>query len=272
MAGDPKLRMAVIASSDLIDYFCLRKKFLVYNLVNRNLRIRYQGSFLGVLWTLITPLAMAWVYYFIFKIIFKVQAPHYLVYVLSGVIPWTFFSQTIMEGMESIVSNVSLLTRVNIPLQVFNYAISLTALINIFVALPVILGFAILSGIRFTPAIAFLPFYFSLILFFGYALSVISAAMYVFFRDLRHILGIVMQIWFYATPVLYQESMIPDPYRWILLANPVGPLFVGIRSVLIQGQLPADIYLIATLIWTLVIFTGSILCHKHFYKGLVELI
>src|SRR3954453_19323172 len=88
-----------------IDFFCLGKKFLVYNMVSRNLKIKYRRSVLGVFWTLLSPIAMTVVYYFVFKVILQVRMPHYLVFILSGVLPWTFFSQSLSEGMESIAGS-----------------------------------------------------------------------------------------------------------------------------------------------------------------------
>src|SRR5689334_7103760 len=97
-----------------VDLFCLGKKFLVFNLVSRNLKLKYRRSVLGVFWTLLSPIAMGMVYYFIFKVILKVQMPYYLAFILSGVLPWTFFNQTILEGLESVVGSWSIVTKVPI--------------------------------------------------------------------------------------------------------------------------------------------------------------
>jgi ABC-type polysaccharide/polyol phosphate export permease len=130
-----------------VDLFCVGKKFLVFNLVSRNLKIKYRRSILGIFWTLLSPVAMGFVYYFVFKVILKVQIPHYLAFILSGVLPWSFFAQTVLEGMESIVSNWSIVTKVPIPIQVFSYVNAVTNLTTLFLALPVFIGAAYFTDV-----------------------------------------------------------------------------------------------------------------------------
>src|SRR5690349_10337533 len=111
-----------------VDLFCFSKKFLVFNLVSKNLKTKYHRSFLGIFWTLISPLSMGLVYFFAFKVVMKVQQPHYLALLLCGVLPWSFFSQTLGEGTESIVNSFGLLSKVPIPLPVFPFVGALTNL------------------------------------------------------------------------------------------------------------------------------------------------
>src|SRR6202035_5870261 len=129
-----------------IDIFCVSKKFLVFNLVGRNLKVKYRRSVLGVLWTLLSPLATVMIFYFVFKVILKVQIPHYMAFLVSGVLPWSFFSQTINEGMDSIVGNAGIAAKVPVPIQIFPLVGAITNFITLFLALPVILGISILTS------------------------------------------------------------------------------------------------------------------------------
>src|SRR4051794_1756265 len=101
-----KMQLLAVFQPFGIDLFCLGKKFLVFNLVSRNLKIKYHRSVLGLFWTLINPLAITLIFYFVFKVVLNVQIPHYLAFILSGMLPWSFFNQTMMEGMEAIVANL----------------------------------------------------------------------------------------------------------------------------------------------------------------------
>jgi len=135
-----------------IDIFCLSKKFLVYNLVSRNLKVKYRRSVLGVLWTLAAPVAISVIYYFVFKVILKISIPHYPVFILAGVLFWNFFSMTVIESMESIVANWVIVTKIPIPLQVFPFSGAMTNLTTLLLALPVLWTVAAFSGVPITPA------------------------------------------------------------------------------------------------------------------------
>jgi ABC-type polysaccharide/polyol phosphate export permease len=240
-----------------VDFFCLGKKFLVFNLVSRNLKVKYRRSVLGVLWTVLSPLAMTAVYYFVFKIILKVTIPHYLVFIVSGILPWSFFSQSTIEGMESIVGNLGLVTKVPIPLQLFPFVGTLTNLTTLTIATPILIAAAVVSDVPLGLHLLMLGFYFPVLFF-------------VFLRDLRHITGIVMQIWFYATPVVYQDSMIPEKLRWTIYANPVAPVFIGLHQVLAGGAWPGGTLVIASVGWTVALTLTASFVYKRYNRILVE--
>ena len=235
-----------------IDIFCTGKKFLVYNMVGRNLKIKYRRSALGIFWTLLSPLSLVGIYYFVFKVIMQVSTPHYLAYLVSGILPWAFFQQTIMEGMESIAGNSNLISKIPIPLQVFPLVGTVTNLVTLALALPIMIGVAVLSGIQLGPSLLALPFFFLVIATVAYAMSLIIGIVFVYFQDLRHITGLVMQLWFYATPVLYREEMIPDRYKFLVYVNPIGSAVVSIHQILSIGMWPDPKHFFTALIWAVI--------------------
>ncbi|MEK6706260.1 MAG: ABC transporter permease [Bdellovibrionota bacterium] len=253
-----------------IDFFCLGKKFLVFNLVSRNLKIKYRRSILGLFWTLLAPIAMAFVYYFVFQVILNIQVPHYLVFILSGILLWTFFSQTLMEGLESVVGNWGLISKVPIPLQIFPYVGTLTNLVTLLLSLPIIIGAAIIFKTPIGASMVLIPFYFFLLFIMAYSLSFIAGVAFVYFRDLRHLMGIVMQLWFYSTPVIYDENMIPPQYRWVIFLNPVGHIFTGMHTIFINGGWPSLKHASMATIWAIVALYAAILMKKYFFKEVVE--
>lgn len=252
------------------DAFCFNKKFLVFNLVNRNLKIKYRRSFFGFFWTIIAPLATSIIYYFVFKIILKIDRPHYLPFILCGLIPWAFFTQSISEATESIVSNQGLISKIPVPIQVFPLVVSITNFSTLLFALPIILVSAWLSGVVPSLAVFLILPYFLALLLISYALGAVLAVMYVYLRDLKHALGLLLQIWFYATPIIYDINMIPEKYRFILGLNPVGYIFVGIQESVLGATKNAAFALVGACSWSLFSLVLLRFTFKRFRGGLPE--
>lgn len=253
-----------------VDLFCTGKKFLVFNLVSRNLKIKYRRSIFGFFWTILNPLATAMVFYLVFKVFLKVAIPNYLVFILCGIFPWTFFSGTLLENMESLVGNQGLLSKIPIPLHIFPYVGSVTNLVTLFLSLPILMGAAIFTGVPLGPSVVLLPLLFFALFLLAYSFSMILSIAFVYFRDLRHIMGILMQIWFYGTPVIYDESMVPENFKWLLYANPVALIFTELRHILVHGEWPDPARLASVAAWTLGVLTVGLLVQKNFSESLVE--
>ena len=234
------------------ELFNLHRKFLVYNLVMRNLKVKYRRSALGFLWTLLVPMSQAAIYYVVFLKILKIQIAHYVPFILSGVLVWTFFSNTLTEAMESLLNNSNLLTKIPVPLQTFPWVAALSHAINLGLALPVIVLFMLLDGLPITPAfVLVLPILFATVII-AFAIGLTFALVMVFFRDLRYVLALVLQVWLYATPVFYNESMIPKKLEWMLWLNPIGLVFTSIHGIILDGRAPATTALLGVTGWTVV--------------------
>lgn len=253
-----------------VDLFCLGKKFLVYNLVSRNLKVKYRRSFFGFFWTLLSPLAMSLVYYYVFKVIMNNNTPHYLPFILSGVLPWAFFSSTVIEGMEALVNNIGVLAKVAVPLQVFPFVGSVTNAVTLLLSLPILIGAVLYSRIEVTPAWILIFPVLGLVFLMGYSVALILSVFFVFLRDLRHIMGIVMQIWFYATPILYDESFIPARLQFVLWLNPISHCFTAIHRILIAGLPPTLEQWGASVVWALVLVSVAVFVQIKFGRELVE--
>lgn len=231
---------------------CYSRKFLIYNMVGRNLKLRYRRSALGFLWTILLPMGMGAMYYTVFSFVFKVQIPNYAAMIITGILFWTFFSQSLAESMDSFISNFGLVTKVSIPINVFAFSICLTNLITLFLAFPVIIGVLVYSGTAPSLSLLCLP-YFALMLFFiAYFAGVAFSVAVVYFRDLKVLIALILQAWMYLTPILYHFSMVPDRYHWILYANPVGKAFAGINRAVTNGEWPTLAEFITPAAWALV--------------------
>ena len=157
----------------IADFFCVHKKFLVFNLTLRNLRIKYRRSVLGYFWSLLVPLAQAGVYYLVFKVVMNVQVENYVPQILSGVLFWTFFANTIGYGMDGLISNHSLLTKIPIPIQIFPFVETVTNLIALAAALPVLVAVLIWSGIGLSPFFFLSFFYLGVIALIAYGFAIV---------------------------------------------------------------------------------------------------
>ena len=215
------------------DIFCTGKKFLVFNLVSRDLKIKYRRSFFGFFWTILHPLALSGMFYVIFKVIFKANIPHYVPFILSGVIPWTFFSASVIEGTEVLRANAPLLTKVPIPPQVFPIVVCSGNFITFLLSLPVLIGFSFMSGVPFQTSALYLPVLCINLFICAHSFALILSVLYVYFRDLKHAIGLLMQLLFYATPIVYQVEMIPEKFKGFLYLNPIGNLFANFHRVFI---------------------------------------
>jgi len=253
-----------------VDLFCLDRSFLVTNLVSRNLKIKYRRSSLGILWTLVVPMATAAIYYFVFQVVMKVTLDNYLILILSGVLPWTFYTQSINEGVSSIVDNESLLSKVPVPVQVFPFVGTVTNVVTLMISFPVIFAAGFLSGPPVGWTYMFFFLFIGLLFLQAYAFATVFSIIYVHLRDLKHIIGLTTQIWLYGTPVLYRESMIPERYSWILYANPAAMIFVGIHQTMVDGIMPTGEVLAVSVAWTITLLYGAVLLLKKMGRSVVE--
>ena len=252
------------------DAFCFNKKFLVFNLVDRNLKVKYRRSFLGFFWTILSPLAMSAIYYFVFKSILHIERPHYLPFILSGVLPWSFFAQSLSESTESIVANQALISKIPIPIHIFPYVVTLTNFSTLLFALPVIFVLAILSGVSVGLNMLWVLYFFAALLILGYSIGAVLSIFFVYLRDLRHAVTLLLQIWFYATPIIYDSSMIPQKYFWLLYLNPVGSIFEGIHESMMGTSGTLYMHVLASFLWCAFFLLILRITFSRLRTGLVE--
>lgn len=234
----------------LNELFFIKNKYIVFNLVARNLKLKYRKSSLGVVWTILIPAATALVYYFVFQKIMKVSIENYLLFILCGVLPWSFFNASVMQGLESIVGNHSLLSKIPISPSVFPFSEALTAFVNLIMAFPVFIVVFFVSNVAVSINILFLPLYLFILFVQAYFIGLFLAIAFVYLRDLRHVMAIVMQLWFYLTPILYESEMIPDSFKKFQYLNPISFAFNGIHDVVLRSKIPKLSDLFVMLFWT----------------------
>jgi ABC-type polysaccharide/polyol phosphate export permease len=252
------------------EFFCLHRRNLLANLVFRNFKVKYRGSSIGYVWTLGIPALQVLVFYFLYQVILKIQIPHYLAYIVTGIFPWVFFATTVSESLESLVSGQALLANLPVPIQVFPAASVVSNFLSFLLSIPIVLAVVAFSDLPITwHCLLFLPL--SLLLFvFTYCFAFLLASFYVLFRDLKHMFSILIQLWMYFTPVLYSPEMVPQAFRWTLYVNPMAPYFVMTRDLLIHNRLPAPIVLAAFVAWVVAFYLFANIVRASVGKTLVE--
>lgn len=206
---------------------------LLKQLVKTDFKLRYQGSVLGYVWSLLKPLALFVILYIVFTKFLKIGADieHYSVYLLLGVVLWNYFIEVTSGSITSIVSKGDLMRKINFPKYVIVLATSFSALINLAINLVVVAVFMLVDGVDIKIMILLLPLYVLQIFVLALALAFFFSAAFVRFRDISHIWEVVVQGLFYATPVIYPLSMVPVDIAKLLILNPLAQIIQDARYV-----------------------------------------
>lgn len=206
--------------------------------VFKNIRQRYKGSVLGFFWTFLNPLLQLVIYSIVFSTIMRINLENYSMFLFVGLLPWIFFSATILTSTGTIVNNSNLIKKIYFPREILPLAIGLSELINFLLSLLILIPAMIFFKINVTIAIVVLPVIviIQLIMVLGFAF--IFSALNVYFRDLEHILGVFMMAWFYLTPILFPVEMIPEGFLRLFKLNPVAPLMIAYQDIFYYGTFP----------------------------------
>ena len=209
---------------------------LIVVLTQKELKIRYKRSVLGYLWSIINPLALALVFFIAFKIVMKIQIKDYTLFLISGLFPWQWFSNSVSLSTMVFVGNTSLIKKVRFRRETLVVAAVLNDMLHFILSIPVIVVFLFLYGLRpslswFFGIPALLVAQFAL----TYGLSIAIATVNLFFRDMERIIFILLTLLFYVTPIIYSEDMIPAKYKAFILVNPLSVLMVSWRNLFMKG-------------------------------------
>jgi homopolymeric O-antigen transport system permease protein len=212
--------------------------------VKREFQSRYRNSMLGAAWPIINPLATIFVYTVIFSRVMRVKLPvasssfSYGVYLCSGVLPWGFFAEIVNRLQTVFLENATLLKKLSFPRICLPAITVLSALLNFIIVFSLFTIFLIISG-NFPgwSYLALLPVFIILIAF-STGLGVALGTLNVFFRDVGHLVGVILQFWFWFTPIVYPVSILPDFARRLLIFNPMAGIIAACQQILVLGQWP----------------------------------
>jgi len=214
-----------------------RYRGLIQTLVVRDLKARYRGSVLGFFWSFFNPLMLLGIYTFVFTKVLVGAHPGemepYALFMLTGILPWTWFASSVLESSNTLIAGGNLIKKVLFPAEVLPIVTVLANMVHFFLGLVILIAFLIyyqrpIEGLQLLwfPAIVLVQ------LIFTTGLALFLSAMTVHFRDLKDLLGNLVQFWFFATPVIYPMATVPMDMRWLLNANPMTHLMISYQEVL----------------------------------------
>lgn len=219
--------------------FSKKNRSLLSELVKTDFKLRYQGSVLGYAWSLLRPLLLFLILYIVFVKFLRIGEgiPHYPIYLLLGIVLWTFFTEMTSQSLASIVGRGDLIKKIKIPRWIIVLSSSISALISLILNMIVIGVFMIFNHSEITLNALWIPLILLEIYLFGLGLSLFLSAAYVKYRDISYIWEVLLQAGFYATPILYPLSLIPNiTVQKILLLNPIAQAIQAARYNLVTDQ------------------------------------
>jgi lipopolysaccharide transport system permease protein len=211
---------------------------LIINLARRNFSLQFRGSFLGLLWALLLPVIQLMVFVFLFQRVVPLGIEDYPAFVYTALLPWNWFSASILSAGDLFFVHRDLVRRPNFTPSTLALVAALTNLLKYLVALPIVFVLVAISGRAITWTVLLLPFIMLIQGTLIVGLSLFIATWNVLYRDVQHITGVAVMLWFYLTPVFYSLENVQREYRIAFMLNPMAGLVQSYRAILYEGTVP----------------------------------
>jgi lipopolysaccharide transport system permease protein len=211
---------------------------ILRELIARDVKLRYRGSYFGMAWTLLNPIAELVVLWFVFGNILPLNIPNYAAFLFTGLLAYTWFQTSLFNATVAVVNSRDLIRRPDVPLDILPVISVASTMLHFVLSLPVLFVLLVWTGVPITGTVLALPalmaVQFVLILALAYPLS----ALHVWMRDTQYFLKVGLQLLFFMTPVFYERRAIPEQYHGLFMLNPMALIVDGYRDVLVRGVLP----------------------------------
>ncbi len=218
------------------------RRHLLFNFVIRDLKVRYVGSFMGLLWTAVHPIVLLVSYTFVFSVIFQQRVPvdfpdSFPLFVFCGILPWLYFQDTVQRSCTSVVDNSNLIRKTLFPSEILPMSLAISNLITHSIGLLILLAILAFLG-RLGEPITLIPVYFFLLGLLSLGLGWLVSALHVFLRDTSQVVAVVLILWFWFTPIFYQTEAVPALYQPLIRLNPMTYAVEGYRQMLLLSHWP----------------------------------
>ncbi|MFZ2642484.1 MAG: ABC transporter permease [Verrucomicrobiia bacterium] len=246
--------------ADLWDY-----RELFWTFVERDIKVRYKQTALGVIWVVLQPLLMTAVFTLIFGKLAGMPSEKlpYAVFALAGLVPWNFFSGALTRGGVSLVGSAQLISKVYFPRLIMPVASVMGGLLDFLVVFVFLIGLMFFYGLVPTAAVIWLPFFLLVAIATALGVSFWLSALNVRYRDVNYLIPFMAQFWMFATPVVYPASMIPDRWRLLYGLNPMVGVVEGFRWALFgTGEGPGWMMLVSIVMVVILLTTGILVFRK----------
>ncbi|ODS34538.1 MAG: ABC-transporter involved in LPS biosynthesis Wzm [Candidatus Scalindua rubra] len=247
---------------------------LLLQLTLRQIKSRYKQSVLGVSWALIRPFGMMIVFTIIFSKFVKVPSDGipYPIFSYCALLPWTFFSTSLNTGINSMTSSVNLIQQIYFPREIFPLSAVMASFVDFGIASGIFVCLMIFYKIQISLYILWIIPILLLQIVFTIAVSMLGAALNVFYRDIGQALVFITQLWMYACPIIYPVSVVPEGYRRLYALNPMAGIIDGYRNVIIHGIAPNWEYLLISFVITILTFFCSYKIFKRLEMRFADVI
>jgi len=211
---------------------------LLANLIARDLKTKYRGSFFGIFWSLLNPLLLMLVYTLVFSVIVRVNIHPYAIFLLTGLVPWNAFAQSLQMATTSVLDNAAIVRKVYFPLQLLPLSAVLAISVNFGINLGLLLVLTLIFHAHLALSMLMLPLLVLLQIVFTFGLGSVLAAVQVYFRDVQYFLSILITAWFFLTPIVYSLELVPARLRPLLGINPMAWDITSFQDIWFYGRLP----------------------------------
>ena len=250
---------------DIWDY-----RDMVYSLVKRELRGRYQKSVLGMLWTFLNPFFQIVIYTFVFTIIFPSSIENYYIYLMTGIIPWNFFTEALGQGAGSVVCNADMTKKIYFPREILTIASVTAKFVNMLLAFIPIALFIIFSPVGLSWHVLLLPLVWITEYIIALGFTLFFASITVYLRDMEYIVEVLLMAWIWATPIMYSLDSLPPVVGKILLLNPMTLVISSYHNLLYYHQIPTMLTLFGSLAEGIVLLIIGEIVFMHLEGNFAE--
>lgn len=249
-----------------------KHQFLFEELVKRDFKKKYKRTVLGMLWSILSPLLMLLVMRLVFAHFFGRNQNHYTTFLFCGTLVFTYFAESTSEGMNSLIGNAGIFTKVNVPKYLFLFSKNVQTLINFGITLVVFFLFCVLDHIHFTWRLVFLIYPTVCLMFFNLGLGMILSALFVFFKDIKYLWEVFTRLIMYMSAIFYSIDSYSQMTQYLFLLNPIYLFIRYFRKIVIDATIPSLWFNLLMLVYTAIsLCVGCIMYKKNNTKFLYYL-
>lgn len=233
-----------------------------YILFLKELKGRYKGKVLGYLWAFLLPLSQALIYYYVFKLVMRIQMENYGVFMITGVFPWAMISYAVIAGTNSFDANANIIKKTHFPLYLLPFSISVNEIIFLYFSMLVAIPFLLYSHLYISiESLLYIPIISIVTVMFTASLGLIFAILNSFFKDVSYIVTVFFNVMFFMTPIVYPMSSIPDTIRPYIFLNPFISFIESWRGIFYYNKVD-NMMILESFIYTMISFAIAILLYK----------
>jgi len=240
--------------TDLRELLAYRELLITW--VGRDLKVRYKQSLMGAAWAILQPLSATIIFAIIFSRFVRVPTGGipYPIFYYSALLPWAFLSSSITFGVSSLVNNMNLVTKIYFPREILPIASVLASFVDFLIASLIFVGMMLFYRVPVGLSIVTLPVLVLIQVVLTVGIVLAASAMNVYYRDIRFVVPVGLQLWMYLTPIIYPVTLVPERFRGLYMLNPMAGLIDSYRRVILKAQWPNPFYLVTAAAISLLIF------------------